>query len=133
MSRRVRCPMCRSTVHRCKTGDEGCLHCDSCTFTWLQCSPGCRGWAIFDSDQYGTEIERCDDCFADFGSKITDDTFRTWPEALVELALELSGPGVHRVTAIGRGLQVPTFVEDDDGFTDLVIPPVDHAAPRASC
>lgn len=130
--RKVRCPMCRSTVHECKTGDEGCLHCDSCDFSWQQCSDGCRGWAVFESSTYGLEIERCDDCFAKFGAKITDDTFRTWPEALIELALEVSGPGVHRVTAIGRAMQVIEFVETDDA-TEMVVPPVEHAAPVGAC
>ncbi len=127
-NRPIRCPKCRSHVHQCVSGDEGCLHCNRCDFTWLQCSDGCPGWAVFESDKYGTEIERCDDCFAEFGSKVTDDTFRVWPEALVELAAEVSGPGVHRVTAIGRAMQVPTFVEDDFGYS-LVVPVVEHAAP----
>lgn len=27
-TRRARCPRCRGSTHRCKTGDAGCTHCD---------------------------------------------------------------------------------------------------------
>jgi hypothetical protein len=51
-----------------------------------RCDPKCPGWAIMDSDERGTEIERCDACLS--GAEITDDDVRKLPEAKQALRLE---------------------------------------------
>lgn len=33
--KQVRCPECGGSVHRCKTGAKGCLHCDDEECGWL--------------------------------------------------------------------------------------------------
>jgi hypothetical protein len=52
----------------------------------IKCSPGCPGWGIFDSDERGTEIERCDACC--HGTELTDDDVALLPEAQAALAAQ---------------------------------------------
>lgn len=54
--------------------------------TLAPCSPGCPGWAVMDSDERGTEIQRCDACCAGAGGgpagrDIDDTDVNQLPEA----------------------------------------------------
>ena len=71
-----RCPACQSTMHQCKTGEPGCMHCDSdndCAESFYFCDPGCPGWFVAVEEEVPSglkgwmQIHRCDDCdlFAD--------------------------------------------------------------------
>lgn len=33
MTKKQRCPNCGSSVHQCSTGTQGCLHCDTCSWS----------------------------------------------------------------------------------------------------
>lgn len=43
---------CRAWLERVTSNDG----------TWTPCAPGCAGLAVVDSDTYGCQIQRCDDC-----------------------------------------------------------------------
>ena len=57
--------------------------------------PSCPGWIISDSDQYGTQIERCDQCALAMPEedRLFDEEARTIPEAKAALAKELRQNG----------------------------------------
>lgn len=111
-SREPLCPRCRSTTHQCTTGDEGCLHCDNdeCGFTWLQCSDGCKGWDVFESNSergIGPSrfvICRCDECFSSARPRVYDDDFATWPEAQAALAAAVAEVDADWFASIGRAV-----------------------------
>lgn len=60
----------------------------------VRCHPTCRGWDIFDSDTYGTEIEACDECNAlaeEAGLLAVDDVdVQQLPEAQRALQREIA-------------------------------------------
>lgn len=57
-----------------------------------RCHPSCKGWDVFDTNtNRGTEIERCDECFAHLPDDriVMDDDVQQLPEAINELAAAL--------------------------------------------
>lgn len=52
-----------------------------------RCSKGCKGWFVSDSDRYGLQIERCDDCahLAPKELRLYDEDVQQLPEAKTEL------------------------------------------------
>lgn len=55
-----------------------------------RCSPGCKGWDIFETNtDRGIEVERCDECFSHLNAEhvVMDDDVQQLPEAIEALRL----------------------------------------------
>jgi hypothetical protein len=54
------------------------------------CSPGCPGWAVFDSDNHGTIIDECIDCWHDVPDAPGPDYYAEHPVCVAALAAAIA-------------------------------------------
>ncbi len=82
------------------------------------CSPGCKGWAVFESGSRGTEIQRCDSCWSGAPDAPDDEYFQRQRECRLALLEALGAPAKRysfpNLQDDGEALHFETFCEPDD-------------------
>ncbi len=84
------CPTCGS--HDTEGPGRGALSwCNTCTHSWVPCTPGCRGYFVVVEDHTTPEILGCPRC------GVPNDIARRWPEAWRQVAARLDSKKLEAV------------------------------------